>query len=153
MNRRYPQRPMVGVGAIIFRGPRVLLIQRGKEPAYGRWSLPGGLVKVGESLHEAVRREVYEEVGLEVEVADVVAVLDRVIYDENGKIEYHYVLLDFRCTSEKGTPSPSSDAMNCAFVSMDELSQYLLTQGTEEVVRRAFGRSQGKSFPIYDSHL
>lgn len=103
MNRRYPDAPLVGVGAIIFRADQVLLIQRGREPSLGRWSVPGGLVEVGESLLDAVKREVMEEVNLEVDVKDVVAVLDRVIKDEGGRVEYHYILVDFLCESVEGT--------------------------------------------------
>jgi len=89
--RKYPDRPLVGVGAVVFRNDEVLLVQRGREPAYGLWSLPGGLVKVGESLEAAVQREVFEETGVLVKAVDVVACLDRVIADDEGRIAYHYV--------------------------------------------------------------
>lgn len=138
MDRRYPERPLVGVGAIIFRQGRILLIQRGREPAFGKWSLPGGLVELGESLRDAVRREVFEEVGVAVEVKELIIALDRVIHDENGRIEYHYVLLDYLCEWIQGEPRPASDVLDCAFVSMDALHTYSLTGGTEEVIRRAF---------------
>ncbi len=150
MNRRYPDRPLLGVGAIIFRGDSVLLAQRGREPSYGKWSIPGGLVELGESLHDAIRREVREEVGLDVEVGDLVAALDRVIYDKTRKIEYHYVLLDFVCEPEDGTLHPSSDVLDCAYVPLDALGGYLMTEGTEKVIRRAFSRSQGCPYRIYD---
>ena len=144
---------MVGVGAVVFRDGKVLLVQRGREPAYGKWSLPGGLVKVGESLEDAVQREVREEVGLEVMVKDLVVALDRVILDENGRIEYHYVLLDFLCESEGGEPSPASDALDCAFVSLDVLAQRSMTCGTEEVIRRALERLHGSPVPIYNPSI
>ena len=153
MRRRYPEQPMVGVGAVIFRGDNVLLVQRGREPAYGKWSLPGGLVELGESLREAVRREVREEVGLEVVVKDIVAALDRVIFDDTGRIEYHYILLDFLCESAVGEPCAATDVTDCGFVALDALPGYLLTSGTEEIVRRALSRTQGIPFPIYDAHL
>ncbi len=152
MDRRYPEYPLVGVGAIIFRQDRVLLIQRGREPAYGKWSIPGGLVELGESLETAVRREVGEEVNLSVEVGDLVAALERVIRDEGKKIEYHYVLLDFLCESRAGDPSPASDVLDCLFVPLDDLGRYTLTQGTEKVIRRAFARMSGAQFPVYDPH-
>jgi 8-oxo-dGTP diphosphatase len=150
MNRRYPERPLVGVGGIVIRGERVLLVKRGREPAYGKWSLPGGLVELGESLREAVRREVGEEVGLEVEVRDLLVALDRVILDQHGKIEYHYILMDFLCNSPEGDPSPSSDVTDCAFVPLNALSSYVLTKGTEEVIRRAFMKIRGIDHPVYD---
>lgn len=153
MNRRYPDRPFVGVGAIIFRGDQVLLIRRGTPPALGKWSIPGGLVEVGESLEDAVRREILEEVGLDVKVLDLVAVLDRVIRDQEGRIEYHYILIDFLCESTRGDPQPATDADECAFVSLDRLSAYNLTRGTEKIIRRAFERSKEKPVQVYDPML
>lgn len=153
MNRSYPDRPMVGVGAIIFWKESVLLVRRGRQPAYGKWSLPGGLVELGESLKEAVMREVREEVGLDVTVKDLAAALDRVILDEAGKIEYHYVLLDFICEYKGGEPMPASDALACAFVSLDDLPRYSMTRGTERVIRRAHAGTQVAFHPVYDSSL
>lgn len=150
MNRRYPDRPYVGVGGIIFRGDQVLLIRRGSPPALGKWSIPGGLVELGESLEDAVRREILEEVGLDVRVLDLVAVLDRVINDRDGRIEYHYILLDFLCESAPGDPVPATDADECTFVSLDKLSSYNLTRGTEKVIRKAFQKSEKKTVPVYD---
>ncbi len=153
-SRRYPARPMVGVGAIIFRGGSVLLVRRGREPAYGQWTAPGGLVKVGESLQDAVRREVLEESGLDVKVLDLAAVLDRVIYDAQGRIEYHYVILDFICEAAHGDPMAAGDVMDCAFVPLDSLGSMDMTHGTEEVIRRAFDRIHGGSSPpVYDARL
>jgi len=154
MNRRYPHHPMVGVGAIIFRDRQVLLVQRGKEPAKGKWSLPGGLVELGESLHDAVRREVLEEVGLSIVVLDLVVALDRVIYDEEGRIQYHYILLDFLCEPEKEKlPHPASDVSNCRFVSLNNLAEYDLTLGTAEAINQAFEKSRGHNYPVYNQHL
>jgi 8-oxo-dGTP diphosphatase len=150
MNRRYPDRPLVGVGAIIFRGDSVLLAQRGREPSYGKWSIPGGLVELGESLEEAVRREVREEVGLDVSVGDLVVALDRVIRDADGKIEYHYILLDFVCESEEGTPRPSSDVLDCGFVPLDDLGRYVMTEGTEKVIRRVHATNREERSCVYD---
>ncbi len=153
MNRRYPEYPLVGVGAIIFRQDRVLLVQRGNEPAYGKWSIPGGLVELGESLEAAIRREVLEEVNLEVKVRDIVAALDRVTRDGNGVIEYHYVLLDFICESGSGNPVPASDVMDCAFASLDGLNRFNMTEGTEQVIKRAFERKTDSAFPVYDAGI
>jgi 8-oxo-dGTP diphosphatase len=144
---------MVGVAAIIFRNEKVLLIQRGKEPAYGKWSLPGGLVEVGETLKDAVQREVREEVGLDVTVKDLSAVLDRLILDASARLEYHYVLLDFICESSEGEPQPASDALACAFVSLDDLSRYPMTRGTAQVIQRALARTCGATYPVYDPSL
>jgi ADP-ribose pyrophosphatase YjhB (NUDIX family) len=144
---------MVGVGAVILRDGHVLLVQRGREPAYGFWSLPGGLVEVGESLRAATRREVREEVGLEVEVGDVVAVLDRILYDVAGQLEYHYVLIDFVCTAAVGEPMPASDVLACAFVPVSAIQEYPLTRGTAQVIFRAVERMQGKHPAVYEHAL
>ena len=134
---------------MVFRGDRVLLVRRGSEPAYGKWSLPGGLVELGESLQEATCREVAEEAGLQVEVIDLVAALDRVILDASGAIEYHYILLDFLCEAKEGEPVAASDVLDCRFVSLDELPSYGLTEGALEVVRKAWKRTAATAGPVY----
>lgn len=149
MNRRYPEGPMTGVGAVIFRQDRVLLVQRGREPAYGRWSLPGGLVELGETLEEAVKREVLEESGLNVEVRDLVAALDRVILDDKGRIEYHYILLDFLCECPQGEPVPASDALDCVFTPIEDLARFDLTEGAADVIVQAFSLRREGRLPVY----
>lgn len=151
MNRRYPNRPYLGVGALIFRGAQVLLIKRGTPPALGKWSIPGGLVELGESLDAAVRREVLEEVGLRVKVVDLVAALDRVTRDASGRIEYHYILLDFLCESEDGIPTAGTDADECVFAPLDDLARFDLARGTVEVIRKAFERAKEPAPPVYDA--
>lgn len=154
MNRRYPELPMVGVGAIIIRdSSEVLLVQRGTEPALGKWSVPGGLVELGETLQEAVLRETREEVGLEVSVRGLVAVLDRIIHDATTKVEYHYVLLDFLCDYIGGIPFPSTDVSDCAFVPTERLGDYPLTSGTEAVILRAITLAGSPYLSIYDTKL
>lgn len=153
MNRRYPHRPYAGVGAIIFRGRDVLLVKRGSAPAIGKWSIPGGLVELGESLEASVCRETLEEVGLQVKVIDLVAALDRVILDNERRIEYHYILLDFLCEVTGGDLRAATDADDCLFVPLDELSRYELTRGTEKVIRRAFEKSAATGARIYDDYL
>ena len=108
--RRYPDRPVVSVGAAIIDGDRVLLVQRAQEPLKGRWSLPGGVVESGEELRAAVAREVREETGLNVEVGPVVEVLDRISRDDAGRIEYHYVIIDYLCRASSGSLACASDA-------------------------------------------
>ena len=149
MNRRYPERPYAGVGAIIFRGTQVLLVKRGRPPAMGKWSIPGGLVELGESMEASVRREVKEEVGLDVRVIDLVAALDRVIFDRDGRIEYHYILLDFLCEIVGGRLEAGSDADECLFVPMKELLRLDMTRGTEEVILRAFEKADNPGLRVY----
>src|SRR5438034_6520371 len=96
-SRRYPQRPILGVGAIIIESGRVLLVERGREPLKGYWSLPGGVLEVGEKLADGTRREVLEETGLEIELLSVVEIFERILRDAEGVAEYHYVLIDYVC--------------------------------------------------------
>lgn len=109
LQREFPASPLVGVGAVIVQGGRVLLVQRGTEPAKGRWSIPGGLIEVGEMLHEALVREVREETGLEVEPLELVELLDR-IFREGERVRYHYVIADYLCRVTGGTLKAASDA-------------------------------------------
>lgn len=120
----------MGVGAVIVEGGRVLLVERGQEPQKGWWSLPGGLLEVGERLEEAVRREVREETGLEVEVVSVAGVFERILRDASGRPEYHYVLLDYLCRVVGGQLQPATDASRAAWVARAELAGYRLTEGT-----------------------
>lgn len=136
-SRRYPDRPILGVGAIINDGARVVLIERGGEPLRGVWSLPGGVVEAGESLADALKREVREETGLEVEPLSVAEVFERVIRDPQGRTEYHYVLIDYLCRPVSGELRAASDAAQAAWVPHEELRSYAITEGTLEVIERA----------------
>ncbi len=136
--REYPAAPLVGVGAVVVDGGRVLLVQRGRPPALGRWSLPGGLVDVGEPLEAAVRREVAEECGLAVDVHGLVGVVDRIIRDPGGRVRYHYVLLDYLATPTAGRAEAGSDALAVQWCEPDALGALDVTDGVESMVRRAF---------------
>jgi mutator protein MutT len=149
MMRDYPDRPIVGVAAVVIEDDRVVLVRRGRAPAYGEWSLPGGAVEPGESLEEAVVREVAEEIGFKVEVVELVAVLDRIFWDQEGRVQYHYVLIDFLCRKTGGTLQASSDAISCSQVPFSALAQYNLTKETRGVISKAYQRLSGGSPPIY----
>jgi 8-oxo-dGTP diphosphatase len=141
--RRYPSHPFVGVGALIFDdGAHILLVERGREPLKGYWSIPGGIVETGEQLADGIRREVREETGLEVEILSVFEIFERIIPDAEGKTEYHYVLIDYLCRPISGSLRPASDATRAAWVSQPDLHNYRLTDGTREVIERAFGKLQ-----------
>ncbi len=138
--REYPSAPLVGVGAIIVDGPRVLLVQRGHAPAIGKWSIPGGLVDVGEPVESAVRREVAEECGLAVRLHGLVGFVDRIVRDAAGRVRYHYVLLDFLATLEGGSGGlarAGSDAAALRWSSLEELARLDVTEGLEPMIRRA----------------
>jgi 8-oxo-dGTP diphosphatase len=139
VKRRYPEQPVVGVGAIILREGKILLEQRGNEPARWQWTIPGGVVEVGESLEEAVRRETREETGLEVEVATLIDVVDQVHLDKQGKIEYHYVIIDYIVKAD-GEPKCGSDADALKWVPLGEVEEYDLTPN----FRRFFVKNKTK---------
>ena len=140
--RRYSQRPLLGVGALIIEGDRIVLVERAKDPLKGWWSIPGGLIELGERVADAVRREVREETGLEVEPGDLHEIYERLIHEADGKLEYHYVLLDYICRVTGGALAASSDASRAAWVSADQLQEYRLTEGTLAVIERAFANLQ-----------
>jgi 8-oxo-dGTP diphosphatase len=138
------------VGALIFHRPgrrsgsgpdaarRILLVERAGQPLKGYWSLPGGLVETGEKLEEAVRREVLEETGLHVKPTRLFGIYQRIMPGADGRIEYHYVLLDYLCTVKSGAIQASDDASNVRWVRKSELDDYQLTEGTREVIEQAF---------------
>jgi ADP-ribose pyrophosphatase YjhB (NUDIX family) len=142
-DRRYPKRPLVGVGAILFRRDRVLMAQRGKDPLKGWWSLPGGALETGESLKEAVCREVLEETGLEVSPAGVFEIFERIIRDDRGVPEYHYVLIDYICKVTGGKLCPGDDVDQVEWVRRADLPKLQITEGTLGVIEKAF-RERGK---------
>ena len=140
MNREFPERPILGVGAVVVEGSRVLLVRRANEPLKGEWSLPGGAVEVGETLEAAIMREVREETGIDVEVGPIVDVLDRVRLDGSGRPRFHYVLVDFICRSRGGTPASGSDADGVAWASLPELQDFGVAESTVRVIEKAFER-------------
>jgi len=143
-DRRYPPRPVLGVGALIIEGDKILLIQRGNEPLKEYWSLPGGAVETGETLKAAIAREVLEETHLTVQVGEIAEIFERMIPDATGGIEYHYVLLDYLCKITAGTPAPGDDSAAVDWVRREDLPKLLITPGTLEVIERVFERYGNK---------
>lgn len=137
-DRRYPSRPMVGVGAIILERDRVLMAQRGKQPLKGWWSLPGGLLEIGEALTDGLRREVREETGLEVRPLGVLEVFERIMRDAAGAPEYHYVLIDYICRAAGGTLCAGDDVCAVEWVRRRDLARLPITEGTPAVIEKAF---------------
>ena len=160
MKREFPDHPLVGVGGVVVHRNRVLLIRRGGEPLKGEWSIPGGLVELGEELAEGARRELLEETGLKVEPLEVVAVFDRIMYGQTRRtvgtapkrkpqpkvkergvrrrVRYHYVIVDYACRLKGGRLKPGSDVVDARWVRRQDLPHYRLTQMATSVVERAF---------------
>ena len=145
MRRRYPDRPIMAVGAIVVKDGRVLLARRGKEPSYGLWSVPGGAVHLGEALKTAALREIREECGIKIDLADVVEIVERMVRDADGRIQYHYVIVDYLAHWAQGDLAPSSEVLEARWVAPEEFPQYQMTAGTVEVINRmlAAGRRAG----------
>jgi 8-oxo-dGTP diphosphatase len=140
--REYPDAPRVGVGAVILDGDRVLLVKRGQPPSQGKWSIPGGLVHLGERIEDAVRREVQEECGVPVRVLGPCGVIDRVRLEptnggESPRVHYHYVIIDYVASVESGVPRAGSDAAEVRWVPIRELGAYDTTDGLADMVHRA----------------
>jgi 8-oxo-dGTP diphosphatase len=136
--RQYPDRPIVGVGAVVIDAGRVLLVRRGNEPLKGEWSLPGGAVELGETLEGALVREIREETGLHIEVGPVVEVLDRVRRDSDGRIEYHYVIVDYVCRVRGGQLAAGTDAEDVRWTDLLDLERLGVSETAIAVIKKAF---------------
>jgi 8-oxo-dGTP diphosphatase len=143
MKREYPDQPLVGVGAIIIEGDRVVLVKRGHPPLAGEWSIPGGVLEVGETVRQAAVREAFEETGLTVEPGDLLGVFDRVLPDDAGRTKYHYVLIDFLCRRIAGEPHAAGDATEARWFTEEEASRLSLAKDTAEVIRLGFEKIEG----------
>jgi 8-oxo-dGTP diphosphatase len=136
LRREYPSQPIVGVGAIIVRDGKILLAKRGSEPGKGKWSVPGGLVELGEKIEKAVVREVKEETNLDVETIRLVDAVNNIIKDSNGKLRFHFVILDFMAMLMGGTLQSSSDVVDTKWVGLEEVEDYDLTDTFREFIKR-----------------
>ncbi|MBA7525889.1 hypothetical protein ES705_18048 [subsurface metagenome] len=138
--RKYPIRPHVGVGVLLVRDDHLLLIKRKYDPDAGYWSIPGGHLDLGEKVQLAAEREAYEETGFKVKVTTLAGIIDKIIYDNKGKIEYHYVLLNFFVEQIEGdetqAPIPDDDALDAKFVPFDQLMNYKLTESLIELLKQ-----------------
>jgi len=143
MKREYPDQPLVGVGAIIIQGNRVVLVKRGHPPLAGEWSIPGGVLEVGETLREAAVREALEETSMTVEPGDLLGVFDRVLRDHDGRTQYHYVLIDFLCRRIAGEPRPAEDAVEARWFTREEVSGLSLAKDTADVILLGFEKIKG----------
>ena len=135
--REYPDRPLVGVGGVVILNGRVLLVRRGGPPLEGQWSIPGGMLEVGETLREGVRRELLEETGIEVRVGQLLEVFERINPDGDGKTRYHFVVLDYLCEAVRGQARPGSDVVDVTWAAPHELEKYSVSETAARVIRKA----------------
>jgi 8-oxo-dGTP diphosphatase len=145
VRREYPERPLVGVGGVVIRDERTLLIRRGSAPLEGEWSIPGGMLELGETILEGVRRELLEETAIEVRVLDLIEVFERVTRDEAGKLKYHFVILDYLCEAMGGEAQAGSDVTDVAWARESELRKYSLTPTATRVIQKAFEIARGRT--------
>ena len=141
MKREYPDSPLVGVGAIIIERDRVVLVKRGHPPLAGEWSIPGGVLEMGETLRQAAVREALEETGLNVETGELLGVFDRILPDADKRTRYHYVLIDFLCRRTAGDLQAAGDAAEARWFTRVEVSKLSLAEDTAEVIQLGFEKS------------
>ncbi|MBI3537935.1 MAG: NUDIX hydrolase [Chloroflexi bacterium] len=136
-SRAYPDRPIVGVGVVVFKDDAVLLIQRGKPPRYGEWTIPGGVIELGETVRDAARREIREECGIEIALGDVIDVADIFSRDEIQRLQYHYVVVEIAAVYASGALRAGSDVLDARWVAADELARIDLKADTRHVILNA----------------
>jgi len=137
LSRAYPERPIVAVGAAVCRGEHVLVVQRGREPSLGRWTLPGGAVDLGERMRDAAAREVREECGIEVEIGEVVSIVDNIVHDEDGAVRYHYAIVDFAARYLGGQLAPNEELAGAAWITPAQFDQYDVAPKARAALRDA----------------
>jgi len=143
MKREFLKHPLVGVGAVIIENGRVLLVKRAHPPIQGQWSIPGGVLEVGERVRQAADREAREETGLIVETREMLGVYERVLLDDEGQVQYHYVLIDFLCRPVGGELRAASDAADVRWFTREELPPLKLAVDTQDVIRKGFQKLGG----------
>ena len=137
MSREYPDYPRVGVGAVILHEDKVLLVRRGQSPSFGKWSLPGGLVELGETTREAIAREIMEECGIKIQIIEVAGMLDRIVRDDTGRVRYHYVLVDYLAYPDSLDVEAGDDAAEAQWFEIGRVAELDTTQGLLDMIRRA----------------
>ncbi|MGD8229802.1 MAG: NUDIX hydrolase [Desulfobacteraceae bacterium] len=145
MKREYPECPIVAVGGIIFHEDTVLLVKRGREPALGQWSLPGGAVELGESLEEALKREIHEEVSIEIAIGGLVRLLERIVHDQKRRVRFHYVIADYWGWKVSGRTHAASDISDARFVTLKEAGELRIHKEVEATIVMAMKMRDKKS--------
>ncbi len=146
-SREFPERPLVGVGGVVILNGRALLVRRGGPPLEGQWSIPGGMLEVGETLLEGVRRELMEETSVEVRVGELIEVFERINMDADGKVRYHFVVLDYLCKAVRGEARAGSDVTDVAWATPEELEKYSVSETATRVILKAFEMAERASGP------
>ena len=136
MKREYPEHPLAAVGAVIKKGGRVLLVKRRFEPSREKWSIPGGLVELGERVKDAVKREIYEEVGLEIRLIKLIDVVDNIVRDEAGRVRYHYIILDYLAVPKGGVLRGNEEALDIGWFTPNEADKLNLTKTSRHLLRK-----------------
>ena len=137
-SRKYPARPIPGVGVVVRKEDRVLIIQRGNAPGRGEWGLPGGALEIGETWRDAAVREVREECGIEIALGDILDAVDIIVRDDDGRAQYHYALVDFAATYVSGELRAATDVSDTRWISLSELKQYPMSRKAREIIRQSF---------------
>jgi len=140
MQREFPDIPLVGVGAVIIEGPRVVLVKRAHPPLQAEWSIPGGVLEVGELVRDAAIREAREETGLTVEPGELLGVYDRILRHPDERVQYHYVLIDFLCRRVAGDLAAASDASEVRWFTREQLPALRLAEDTLDVIQKGFAK-------------
>jgi ADP-ribose pyrophosphatase YjhB (NUDIX family) len=140
MNREFPELPLVGIGSIIIENDRVLLVKRAHPPIQGQWSIPGGVLEVGELVREAAIREAREEAGLVIEPGELLGVYDRILHNAEKRVQYHYVLIDFLCRVVGGELRAASDAAEVRWFTREELGALMLAEDTQDAIQKGFAK-------------
>ncbi|MFZ0640279.1 MAG: NUDIX hydrolase, partial [Candidatus Acidiferrales bacterium] len=144
-SREYPERPIVAVGGVVIHDSQVLLIRRGQPPLKGRWSIPGGILEVGETIAEGIERELKEETGIEVRVLELIEIYEKVLRDEDNQPQYHFVILDYLCELVKGTARPGGDVTEVVWAGEQQLDSLALMGAANRVIRRALSSVRGRT--------
>jgi ADP-ribose pyrophosphatase YjhB (NUDIX family) len=152
-SREYPERPLVGVGGVVLDSGRALLIRRASEPLRGEWSIPGGMLELGETLEQGVARELLEETGLQVRVLELIEVFERIVYapngesaggDDLGRPRFHYVIADYLCERISGEHAAASDVTDVVFAQEEDLGRFHLTETALRILHKAFAMDRAR---------
>jgi ADP-ribose pyrophosphatase YjhB (NUDIX family) len=144
VKREYPDRPIVGVGGVVVQNGRVVLVRRAKAPRKGEWSIPGGMLELGETLRDGVAREIEEETGLKVKSEEVLDVFDSIVIDADGKTQYHYVLVDYLCSVIEGELRAASDVSEARWATLQEVVSLVKREITVGVIRKGLDTARGE---------